>query len=58
MKADRYIKAVLSVIAACQLYGVGKDLIGPAYAQNIVNVRVVEWGAYVAMLPLPVRVQP
>lgn len=33
MKADPYLKAVLTVIATCLLYFVAKDAIAPAHAQ-------------------------
>lgn len=54
---DRYSKVVLTVIACCLLYFVGKDAIGPVHAQQRVDVNIASiYGLY--LQPMPVRVVP
>ena len=62
---DRYTKAVLTVIAVCLVYQVGKELVSPAVAQgrvqevNIVGVggNGFSFGAVNSLSPaLPVKV--
>jgi hypothetical protein len=57
---DGYTKAVLTVIAACLVWNIvgGSALVRPVSAQSgPVHVIVDSIGAYVATLPLAVRVQ-
>lgn len=43
---DRYTKCVLTVIAFCLVYFVGRDLISPAVAQGRVDVNISAVGGY------------
>ena len=57
---DRYTKIVLTIIAACMVWNVVTGFGGTqqAIAQSgPVHVVVDAWGAYVATLLIPVKVQ-
>ena len=54
---DRYTKAVLTVIACCLVYGVGKDFIVSAMAQGPMDVNIVGVGGVYTAGVLPVRVR-
>jgi hypothetical protein len=58
MKIDFYTKAVLTTIAICLLYFVGKDIATPANASKIVtDINIVEIdGRAIGREALPVRI--
>jgi hypothetical protein len=57
--ADRYTKVVLTIIAACLIWNIiAGSTNHDALAQSgQVHVIVDQWGAYVATMPISVRVQ-
>ena len=59
MKTDPYTKLILTVIAICLLYYVGKDIITPAYAdrKEIIDVNILKIdGHYLSRSSLPVKI--
>jgi len=63
MKTDLYTKTILTIIAICLLYIVGKDMEVPAYAdkKDIIDVNIVAVGGNrigVYDKALPVKVVP
>jgi hypothetical protein len=57
---DRYTKIVLTIIAACLVWNAVTGFSGKheAFAQSgPVHVIIDAWGAYVATLPIPVKMQ-
>jgi hypothetical protein len=56
MKIDLYTKIVLTVIAISLASSAIKDIVRPAQAQSPMPVNIVSWGAYAAVMPIPVRV--
>lgn len=58
MKSDRYLKAILTVIAICQVLAVGREYLPIAHADSgPVPVNIVEVGGIYATHPLAVHNQ-
>jgi len=61
MKTDLYTKTILTIIAICLLFIVGKDMVVPAYAEKkeIIDVNIAKVdGRYLGRVPLLVKVVP
>lgn len=55
---SKYLKVVLTIIAACQLYSVGNAIISSAYAQSgPINVNLHTVNGVYATWPLAVHAQ-
>ena len=59
MKNDLYTKSVLTIIAICLLFIVGKEIEKPAYAdrKKIIDVNIAKIdGQYLGRVPLSVKI--
>jgi len=59
MKTDLYMKSILTIIAVCLLYFVGKDIVTPSYAERkkIIDVNIAKIdGQYLGRVPLTVKI--
>ncbi len=59
MGSDRYLRAVLTVIAACLVWGCLRDvvIVKPAHAAGITDVNIVQIGGVYPGYRLPVEVK-